>query len=46
VSEGANMAANFIIVSMSRWDKLFATMFPTPGQNSMRKSKPMSLLAH
>jgi hypothetical protein len=40
------MAANSAVVSVSRWDKASATTFPMPGQNSMRKSKPMSLLAH
>jgi hypothetical protein len=40
------MAANSVVVSVSRRDKASATTFPAPGRNSTRKSKPMSLLAH
>jgi hypothetical protein len=40
------MAAKSVVVSVSRWDKAFTTTFLVLGQNSMRKSKPMSLLTH
>jgi hypothetical protein len=40
------MAAKSVVVSVSRQDKAFTTTFPVLGRNTMRKSKPMSLLAH
>jgi hypothetical protein len=36
-----DMATTFAVVSVSQRDKASATTFPTPGQNSTRKSKPM-----
>jgi hypothetical protein len=39
------MATKSAVVSVSRQDKASATTFPTLSQNSMRKSKLMSMLA-